>query len=299
MKAKRKKTVNLLYLFLVTIILLGHLVAAEKQDLSKEIRKLEQEISKVKKDNKKLDRDISRTDSLKAEEAASFKIMENNFSLDLKRRQKEIADLKEKMEGLKQKIRQEKQKQSRYKNSIGEVIAKEKAILEVLIEQCDILEDEISKSIPWEKQQRIERVNVLRRDLKSASASHEEGLNRLNTLYAEEIKAGDEVALLQKSVTRNNGEIINASVLRIGNQWLVYADEESKYYGVLQRNKADENINYSWREDLSFTEREAIRNALDVKMAKKPPTLVTLPLTLSLQTSTTASTPDDKKGGAK
>jgi len=113
----------------------------------------------------------------------------------------------------------------------------------------------------------------------------------LDALYSGEIKFGDEVAVFNKSVTRNNGEVINARILKIGNQWIAYSDEEGKKYGILERTQSEDGIQYRWREKFSFGERESIREALEVKTARKPPKLVTLPLTLTLEN------PDTAKGG--
>jgi hypothetical protein len=64
-------------------------------------------------------------------------------------------------------------------------------------------------------------------------------------------------------------------------------DEENRHYGILERTGEGDGIKYSWREKLSFNEREAVRDALDVKFAKKPPKLVNLPLTLTTEKAKT------------
>jgi hypothetical protein len=173
---------------------------------------------------------------------------------------------------------------------MDEQTAREKALIKSLITHCEKLEEDIKGSLPWEVEMRMERVRVLKRDLESETANLEEGFNRLNSLYTQEIKSGDEAAVFDRPITRNDGEVINAQILKIGNQWLVYADEEGKKYGVLQRVMSDDAPGYKWKEELSFAQREAIREALDVKTAKKPPKLVTLPLSLSLENK------DQKKG---
>ncbi|MFC1586281.1 DUF3450 family protein, partial [Fibrobacterota bacterium] len=148
---------------------------------------------------------------------------------------------------------------------------------------CEILEQAVKNSLPWDLEARLDRVRVLKRDLEAGNAGLEESFGRLNALYSEEIKFGDEVEFSERPVTRINGETVNARILKIGNQWMVYADEEDKKYGVLERALGEEGIQYKWRENLSFAEREAIRDALDVKNAKKPPKLVNLPITFTLK----------------
>jgi len=76
--------------------------------------------------------------------------------------------------------------------------------------------------------------------------------------------------------------VVNAKVLKIGNQWMVYSDEEEKKFGVMTRTVKNGAIHYSWKEDLNFEERDAVRTALDIKSGKKPPGLVSLPLSLTI-----------------
>jgi hypothetical protein len=267
---------------LVTMVISASSICAEK-NTDDEARRLRLEIEQVKKENLKLDREIARVDSLKAEENARFAEMKKNRTLVLERRRAEITELKVKMQEINSQIQQEKSTQAGFKNKIDEQSAMQKALVKSLINYCQILEEEIANTLPWDLEIRKERVRILKRDLEAGTATLEEGFNRFNALYTQEIQSGDEVAVFDRPVTRNNGEIINAQVLKIGNQWLVYLDEEGKKYGIMQRKKTEKGITYAWREDLSFKEREAVREALEVKTAKKPPKLVTLPLTLTLE----------------
>jgi hypothetical protein len=41
-------------------------------------------------------------------------------------------------------------------------------------------------------------------------------------------------------------------------------------------------VNYEWNEDLNLEERAAVRLAIEVKQAKKPPQIVNLPVSLSV-----------------
>jgi len=44
-------------------------------------------------------------------------------------------------------------------------------------------------------------------------------------------------------------------------------------------------VEYTWKEDLNFDERTAIKLAIEVKMARKPPQMVRMPLSLSIENS--------------
>ena len=123
-------------------------------------------------------------------------------------------------------------------------------------------------------------------DIESGNASEEEAFSRLKSLIAEEIRFGDEVAIINSPFTRKNGELINAQILRIGNQWMVYSDEAGTLYGALVRKveQAGDSlkVTYEWNEELNLNERNAVRFAIDVKQAKKPPQMVTLPVSISV-----------------
>jgi hypothetical protein len=77
---------------------------------------------------------------------------------------------------------------------------------------------------------------------------------------------------------------VNAQVLKIGNQWLVYMDEEGKRFGILEKTAGkDGKPAWEWREDPGFAEKNRIKAALEVKSAKRPPQLVVLDLGLAAQ----------------
>ncbi len=243
---------------------------------------LKDEIAKLKKEVAQAIGRAKKTDSLMASEQKRFETMTLNNQKDLKMRTKEAQELKVKTENLASKISKEKQKKYAFQNKIDNLNAQGKGLVEALIAECLSFAKLIEKSLPWEREERIGRVSSLRRDLESGTASYEEGYSRLIAMYNEEIKKGDAISLLNKSITRNNGEVINAHLLKIGNQWLVYMGEEERRYGILERTIKENEIIYQWREELSFSERKAVRDAFDVKMAKKPPHLVSLPLSLSI-----------------
>ena len=115
-----------------------------------------------------------------------------------------------------------------------------------------------------------------------AFVTEEEAFSRMKSLVNEEIKFGDEVSVVNSPLTRKNGEIVNATILRIGNQWMVYVDENGASYGRLERKLENDKIVYAWNEELNLEERAAVKLAIEVKQAKKPPQIVNLPVSLSV-----------------
>jgi hypothetical protein len=78
---------------------------------------------------------------------------------------------------------------------------------------------------------------------------------------------------------------VNAQILKLGNQLLVYMDDEGKKFGILERRQSGGEVSYAWREDLEFAERNAVKLALAVKAGREPPQLVPLELALDLDSA--------------
>lgn len=251
-------------------------VDSDIQDLKLEKEKLNSEI-------KKLNSQIVATDSmLKADDARYAKLVER-YKADSERRQGEIKSLNDKIRKVAAQLQSERSAQAKAKNRSDNVAAKRKALNQTLVALCKKFESQVAQTVPWNKDARLERARSLTRDIEAGNANVEEAFSRLKALIAEETKFGDEVAFFNTPMTRKNGELVNAQVLKIGNQWMIYSDENASVYGSLVR-KVDENgnITYDWNEDLNLSERDAVKLALDVKQAKKPPQVVTLPVSLSV-----------------
>lgn len=262
-------------------------------DVESDIKDLQLEKEKLNADIQKLSRQISATDSMIKADNARYKTLENRYKADKERRSAEIDSLNSKIRAVAAQLQEERSKQARAKNRSDNVKSKRKALNKMLVEISKQLEKQISQTLPWEMETRLERAKSLARDIESGNASEEEAFSRLKSLISEEIRFGDEVAIINSPVTRKNGELINAQILRIGNQWMVYSDDNGTVYGALVRRiylpensgpakGASPQIAYEWNEDLNLAEREAIRFALDVKQAKKPPQMVKLPVSLSV-----------------
>lgn len=233
---------------------------------------------------KKLDVRVLQTDSIAKEEAKRYEVTRQRQKEDLERRKAELDSMQGKIAIVAKDLQAEKNRQSSYVMQAENAKSFRAGIAKSLAGHAKELEGIVSQSLPWDREMRLDRIRALRRDLENGNAAPEEGLTRLQSLYSEEIRFGDEVAIFTRPMVRNNGETINARILRIGNQWLVYTDEEEAKFGVMER-KASKNgqIEFNWREELNFEERAAVKLAIDVKLARKPPQMVRLPLSLTLE----------------
>jgi hypothetical protein len=257
--------------------------AASADDFLTQKAALDSEKASLDGDIKKLNIQITQTDSMAAVEKQYGQQQQVKQKADLERRQSEIEDLKGKLSEISAEMQRERNSLSFSQTQIDNAEATRKALGSQLASHCRRLEVFIKGSLPWDSESRLERVAALCRDLENGNATAEEGFSRLKAVYAEEIRFGDEVQVSSRPIIRNDGEIVNASVLRIGNQWIVYQDDAGHLFGVLNRKIAGDGIyEYAWKEDLSFEERQAIKNAIDVKLSRKPPQMVKLPLSLSV-----------------
>jgi hypothetical protein len=257
---------------------LGAPGAAYAQDPGEDIRKAQADIARMKKEIQRADAEVRRADSLMRDEAARAAQAEERQAKDRERRDKELAALQARLAETQGKIDAERNALARSQNAIDEVKAREAQLARTLAAWCDSLAARVEAGLPWDNQARLDRIGALRKDLEAGTATAEEGLARISAILREEVKAGDEIALFNRPVTRANGEVVNAQMLRLGNQWVAYMDEDGKRFGVLERRGGK----WDWREDLSFAEKNRVKEAIEVKGAKAPPKLAVLDVGLSL-----------------
>ena len=272
------KRLNLLPIMLLVFVMSGLAFA----DRTSEIQDLKLEKEKLNSEIQKLNRQIVATDSMLKADDSRYKKLQQRYKADKDRRRAEIDSLNMKIHAVAGQLQEERSKQARAKNRSENVAAKRKALRSAFAAISKQLELQVSQTVPWERETRLDRVKSLTRDIESGNASEEEAFSRLKSLIAEETKFGDEVAIINSPLTRKNGELINASILRIGNQWMGYSDDNGSVYGCLVRRIENGNVVYEWNEDLNLEERSAVKLAIDVKQAKKPPQVVKLPVSISV-----------------
>lgn len=251
-------------------------------DYESEIRDLKMQKEKLNSEIQNLNTRIASTDSMLRADASHRQLLEQRYKADVERRNLEIDSLNAKIRKVASSLQQERNKQARAKNKSDNVAAKRRALRSELAKICKQLEAQIAQTLPWERDKRLDRAKSLTREIESGNVTEEEAFSRMKSLVNEEIKFGDEVSVVNSPLTRKNGEIVNATILRIGNQWMVYVDENGASYGRLERKLENDKIVYEWNEELNLEERAAVKLAIDVKQAKKPPQIVKLPVSLSV-----------------
>ena len=265
--------------FAVLVFTLSGLAFA---DYESEIRDLKMQKEKLNSEIQNLNTRIALTDSMLHADVSHRQLLEQRYKADVERRNLEIDSLNVKIRKVAASLQQERNKQARAKNKSDNVAAKRRALRSELAKICKQLEAQITQTLPWERDKRLDRAKSLTREIESGNVTEEEAFSRMKSLVNEEIKFGDEVSVVNSPLTRKNGEIVNATILRIGNQWMVYVDENGASYGRLERKLENDKVVYEWNENLNLEERAAVKLAIDVKQAKKPPQIVKLPVSLSV-----------------
>ena len=267
---------------LIYILMSAFLAVNAFADYESEIRDLKLQKEKLNSEIQTLNKRIAATDSMLRADVSRHKVLEQRYKADTERRNAEIDSLNVKIRKAASSLQQERNKQARAKNRSENVAAKRRALRLELANISKKLESQIAQTLPWERESRLDRAKSLTREIESGNASEEEAFSRLKSLLNEEIKFGDEVVVVNSPLTRKDGEIVNATILRIGNQWMVYVDENGSAYGRMERKNDGEKIVYEWNEELNLEERAAVKLAIDVKQARKPPQIVNLPVSLSI-----------------
>jgi len=253
----------------------------QAQGAGTETQRLHADLERLQRDVQRADTDIRRTDSLMRVEQAAAARAQERLMRDRERREKENAALEERVRDARARIAAEKARGDEAVNAAGEVQAREKAVLALLAQVADSLVVRIDAGIPWDNDTRRARILSLRHDLEAGNASVEEAFVRLGALLREETRGGDEVVLSSRPLTRKNGEVINAQALKIGNQVIVYVDEDGKKFGMLERSEGSGADAWTWREELGLSERTAVKRAIAVKAGRETPQLTALDIPLA------------------
>ncbi|HEX2612632.1 MAG TPA: DUF3450 family protein [Fibrobacteria bacterium] len=261
------------------LALAGGTPAAAQGDAG-EAERLSLEIARMKRDVQRADNDLRRTDSLAAAEQAGFAKSRERAARDLERRAKENAALEARVRESRARAVKERSRGDGYVAAAAEIKAREKAALEFLMMVTDTLRSRVERGMPWDIEARRDRVLALRRDMEAGTTPPDEAFGRLLALVREETKNGDEATLSSRAITRADGEVINAQVLRIGNQAAVYVDDEGRNYGILEPRMDSAGVVWSWRENLSLSERTVVKRAVMVKGGREAPQLVPLEIPL-------------------
>jgi hypothetical protein len=260
----------------VCLVLAGLVFAQEAsvKDTTVLLQKLETLQQKIKMTQSK----FGQTDSLMKFEAKAFAEREERLKNELVRRNNELSEASQRLKAVRLELNKEIRLENKYQGQERAYNLRLESLNKQILKEVIGLELLVQKSIPIDLDKRLERIVALRRDLEKKTSSPEEALSRVKALYSEEIRFGDEVSIKRTSINRKDGLLINVEMLRLGNVWAAYMDDEAKYFGVYNRISTPEGFSWDWNEELNFEERKSVRNAIEVRAARQAPQLVLIPL---------------------
>ena len=216
--------------FMVCLFSAPLLATAEEMD--QKAKDLALTIRQLKEDIKELESEISSTDSAKKAEEKRAEAAEQRRAQEIENRREEISKLQEKISETKSETQSLLSQASSIENKAKNISLKEENLRDFLINTLDSMETRIYGSIPWNREDRLDNIRVLRRDLESGVSSPAEGVQRTLSALEKEIEFVDEIEITTKPITRKTGDVVNAQALRLGAQWIVYMDEEEKVWFI-------------------------------------------------------------------
>ncbi len=145
------------------------------------------------------------------------------------------------------------------------------------------LQNEINLSFPYILESRIERVNSLRKRLQKEGqdllvpSGVLEISHQLWDYYIKEIDLGYNSEIYSDEVQTAKGEIKKANFLRVGRIILAYRTNDGEETGLLVKSEDG----YKWKKDLSFSQRQVIKKAVEIMEGKRIPHLLEFPVEFS------------------
>lgn len=188
----------------------------------------------------------------------------------IKNRKSDISRLGSDVAQLEKELKSEKLEIKRFKGVIKNYKIQFSQFKEKCISHMINYNRIIKESIPYNRKSRSQNISRLIADTEFANISSEEIFNRYyNFLNKELLTAFDSEVYVED----------NLKYLRIGWIIMAYADESGNDVGILTR---DNKNKWTWKNDIGFSMRKAIRDSIKMIEGKKAPELIDFPVPLSL-----------------
>ena len=152
--------------------------------------------------------------------------------------------------------------------------------LEPLMEQMLArLEGFVRHDLPFQTQQRMDKLTELKELLPRVDVSHAEKLRQLLATYRSEVSQGRQLSTSREFIqTEPNAEAERVRLLRLGRIGLYYLSEDQQRAGVWQAAKE------KWQ-PLTSRQRAQVAKGLELADERGLPELLSLPLSIPLRSS--------------
>ena len=171
-----------------------------------------------------------------------------------------------------------------------------------LLEQSNAFGKWLETSYPWQLEKRLEASNLVSSDLRQEKISPEEAFARLWALYGKEIAMASEAEVFSGENPLSKTSQVQVKFIRVGKQFLAYSDPTGARMGWYRPSK--EGWRWISEEQMDFSTRNAVRNAVAIAEGKAVPGFAPVPVWLedlalaeaeTAQTSGTTPAAKEKK----
>lgn len=258
-----------LVIFGFTVPLLAE-APADTSELNRKILSVKHEIKEIEK-------------KIRTESDAAKKYR-SNTETRIRKKKKELGTVAGTKDSLETVIRRLAGQQQTVQARIRETEFRLKNFNELVREKAVLLKRRILTGIPFEIEKRTAPLDLLARDIDQENIGPEEAFSRLWIILDAEQKFGMSCDAASAELTLPGGQLVQVKMIRAGHQFLAYQGVDSDQYGLIQIQQQGDSLAYTWQHGgLDFETRRLIKNAVQVKEGKRPPQLVTLPVSIRLE----------------
>lgn len=166
-------------------------------------------------------------------------------------------------------IQSQEQQMAQMKQSMEQLGSEAKEITPLMLHMIDALGQFVKLDLPFNKQQRLQKVQDLRDMMDSADVTIAEKFRQIMTAYQDEINYGRTIEAYRGELN-TNGHNRTVNFVRIGRLALVYQTLDQTETGYWNKNKNTWTVN----NDLAAQ----VTTALNVARKQGQPSLITVPV---------------------
>ncbi|MHC5082002.1 MAG: DUF3450 family protein, partial [Planctomycetota bacterium] len=180
--------------------------------------------------------------------------------------QARMASLREEIEKTKRAVADHQKETVR----IQAVLAKARTAIDAAAKQ---LRDWITRSIPFRLSERLATLEAFLE--KRDEGPPQDRVRRLHKILEYEIVLGSTSEAYRSRITLGENRIPRARCMRLGTVTIAFITEDGKTAGILAENR---DGNPTWKTDLGFWERWALKRGLEILERRRPPVFIRFPM---------------------
>ncbi len=194
----------------------------------------------------------------------------SDFNQDKLRLQQSLADQEQTLKGLLAKM-------EGHQLRTKELEARFRQLNLAIGGQAKLLRADLALGLPYQLEKREESLDLLVRDIAGGEISPEEAFNRLWVFYQNQSRMAQEAEVYSGDFNEEGGDPVQVKYLRVGRQCLAFTSLDGNKLGILKKTGPGQ---YQWvrENDLDYSARQAIKEAIATAEGQRVPGFVPLPL---------------------